>query len=615
MRHSFPVLPLAVAALASTFAVGSSEARTGETAAPILVPAVARDVAEHGQKSEARTAAARSVLERHCARCHDAAHVAPGSRPSGEFGNVLSLEEIARTPHLVRPGEPDASLLYQLMVARQMPPELRQPAPTSADASQPAGTVEPVSSVPDAADLAAIRDWISNLRPRAGACGTERAARPVEVRAALAQAAANLPADVASDMGFVSLAALHNRCAGESEIEAVRLALSRLLGRFAPDAAPVAVVAVAGQPLLLAFRLSHVGWSPGTWNRIVARVPASAREAAAPTADTAAPPAAWLAAVLGDPGTATSMLGVPPWPDKPVTPAAIGDTSPARLAVSPPPPDGNTRDQSKIAGLDAIDGLARRWTRDLDLVEAAAELGTDVAELTARLDEFESDADGIVARLRLGVVTRGEFEMLAATLSTGGATLAAERANAAATDGAAVPAAPLLRVDLWPTEASYRVGDRIVINVRASSPCHLTLVNVDSDDEATVLFPNEFDRDNLLKPGTTVTIPGPEATYRFRFDDAGTENFIAICEAGEPVPAGIRPEFTKQNFTPLGRWADFLRRAHLAALKPRVPLDYGDDLDRQFRRARRGQAAAAPVASPGGAPLQGRSAFRVEITP
>src|SRR5690242_3848249 len=66
--------------------------------------------------------AAREVLERHCARCHQSGKLVTAA-PAADFANVLELDELARDPALVLPGNPDGSSLYVSMLRRTMPPD------------------------------------------------------------------------------------------------------------------------------------------------------------------------------------------------------------------------------------------------------------------------------------------------------------------------------------------------------------------------------------------------------------------------------------------------------------------------------------------------------------
>jgi hypothetical protein len=94
-------------------------------------------------------AAAYTVLERHCARCHQAGRL-QDSLAANAFANVLALAEIARDPALVRPGAPDASPLYTVMVRRAMPPETLPGKDTS-------------GARPSPDEIQAVRDWIEGL--------------------------------------------------------------------------------------------------------------------------------------------------------------------------------------------------------------------------------------------------------------------------------------------------------------------------------------------------------------------------------------------------------------------------------------------------------------------
>ncbi len=165
-------------------------------------------------------------------------------------------------------------------------------------------------------------------------------------------------------------------------------------------------------------------------------------------------------------------------------------------------------------------------------------------------------------------------------------------------------------LQLWPDKISYARNDRIVLNVRSGHACHLTLINVDQTGKATVLFPNEFARDNLIKAGKLKRLPAADALYFFRMQQPGTEKFVAICEDDQPVPAGIKPNLVHMNFTALGDWVSFLDDSVKAASAPRVPLTNGDDIDRR----RRGGKESLPPA-PVRAPFQSRAAVTITVLP
>lgn len=277
---------------------------------------------------------------------------------------------------------------------------------------------------------------------------------------------------------------------------------------------------------------------------------------------------------------------------------------------------------ASIDGHSPIAGLAARYERDLDLTAAAAELLMPVADLQRRLSRLSRSAspDATLAlRLALARLSRAEFETLRVSLHRDDATpgalaaLQPSLAGPTASDGKPQTASqplPHRTLRLWPDRISYARNDRIILNVVSPRACHLTLVNVDHKGKATVLFPNEFTRDNLIEPGKITRLPPADALYFFRLQQPGTEKFIAICEEGQPVPAGMTPNLTHMNFTALGDWEEFLDTSVEAATRPRVPLDNGDDPDRRNR----GRKSALP-APPERSPAQSRSAVTITIAP
>ena len=70
-------------------------------------------------------------------------------------------------------------------------------------------------------------------------------------------------------------------------------------------------------------------------------------------------------------------------------------------------------------------------------------------------------------------------------------------------------------------KSTYRVNDLPVFIIRSGKDCHLTLINVEADGNGTVIFPNQFQQDNLLPARTEVKFPGDSAPFQFRLKDPG----------------------------------------------------------------------------------------------
>jgi hypothetical protein len=152
---------------------------------------------------------------------------------------------------------------------------------------------------------------------------------------------------------------------------------------------------------------------------------------------------------------------------------------------------------------------------------------------------------------------------------------------------------------LWTERSEHEVGDLLVVSVSVSIACHLTLIDVDRDGRAVVLFPNDAETDNLIAPGVAVRVPGAAAPYQLRLDRAGPETVIAICQRRTRQPAGITFDYEKQRFAVLGDWQAFLRTA---AQKENEP------------KRSRGKAKSEPAPiDPDGPAIEGRAAITIIV--
>src|SRR5262249_1929718 len=123
----------------------------------------------------------------------------------------------------------------------------------------------------------------------------------------------------------------------------------------------------------------------------------------------------------------------------------------------------------------------------------------------------------------------------------------------AASNGTAAP----LRLALWTDKPAYVPGEPVTVTAPASSDCYLTLISVDPDGKATVLFPNELEQSNLLKAGAEVSVPGANAGYQFRFGQQGRETVVGLCTVTRKIGPGIKPDYERQRFSSLGSWRAF----------------------------------------------------------
>jgi hypothetical protein len=114
-----------------------------------------------------------------------------------------------------------------------------------------------------------------------------------------------------------------------------------------------------------------------------------------------------------------------------------------------------------------------------------------------------------------------------------------------------------LTLTLTTDRPTYQAGDLMTIAVAADAACDLTLISIAADGFAVVLFPNEYEPNNLLSAGAAVTIPRAGAAYQLRAKQPGTETLLGICSPPGTRPQGIVADYERYRFTLLGYWADF----------------------------------------------------------
>lgn len=79
-------------------------------------------------------------------------------------------------------------------------------------------------------------------------------------------------------------------------------------------------------------------------------------------------------------------------------------------------------------------------------------------------------------------------------------------------------------------KTTYKVGEKIVISVRATHSCYLTLYDISTVGEVTQIFPNKFATDNFIEGGYTYPIPDQQDKFDFEIiGPSGVERVRAVC--------------------------------------------------------------------------------------
>jgi TolB-like protein len=78
---------------------------------------------------------------------------------------------------------------------------------------------------------------------------------------------------------------------------------------------------------------------------------------------------------------------------------------------------------------------------------------------------------------------------------------------------------PPFLLRLWADQGSYAIGEKVTLYVQADRDCYLTLVDIGTSGNLTVLFPNAYEKNNRIQAGRRYEIPGP--SYGFDIHVAG----------------------------------------------------------------------------------------------
>ncbi|MEZ5842847.1 MAG: DUF4384 domain-containing protein [Hyphomicrobiaceae bacterium] len=519
-----------------------------------------------------RAAKAYAVLDAHCARCHQTGR-RDGTAVGGRLDHILDFARLARDRARVVPGLPDASRLYHVMLERHWPllaapgADVGTPAaPSPAAAQEVRG---PLLGALTRSDLEAVRDWLVSLEAAGKGtleCTTRQEALPARrLRRALETDLWTTDEATARRTRYLALLAPAGACKAQSSDRDIRAALIRgLAARGGAVAGPLLRDVEGTRGRVVAIDIARLGIDAAEWDHI---------------ADALVPEV--LARRLAG---ATVMAKT----------ASVRPLMAADLAL-----EALTGDKPGRA--------ARNAASPVDLVRAAHEAGEAQEVLARRLARVTGTSLVAAQRLRVGVIDRAAWNRLAATIDwsvpfgeevpvvTVAATPSAPAAKAVSTDTATsgpLAGDPPPAIALWTDKTVYSPGEAVVIRAVADRACYLTVINVDGSGAATVVFPNAFQRHNLLAAGVPVELPGEAAHFVFRARDRGRETIVAICDPVASPPLAITPDYELQRFTVLGNWQAYVLAAF--AGEPPVLIKRAPRRNRYVRYRRRWRLVREP---------------------
>ncbi len=204
--------------------------------------------------------AAFNALEKNCSRCHQAGPTLKRNKPAKNFGNILRLDEIARDPNFVLPGNPDGSHLFIQIAKKEMPYDCYQEFDCKAE--------------PTEQEVTAIYNWIKALGEIAVAACAGR--KVIDEEAIVTAIAADLDQQQEHrrrGMRYITLSNFYNHCVEETDMVRYRQGVVKLLNSLSRKSDVVKLRTIDPEKTIIAFNLDDLDWTAEDWDRIIGTYP------------------------------------------------------------------------------------------------------------------------------------------------------------------------------------------------------------------------------------------------------------------------------------------------------------------------------------------------------
>ena len=85
-------------------------------------------------------------------------------------------------------------------------------------------------------------------------------------------------------------------------------------------------------------------------------------------------------------------------------------------------------------------------------------------------------------------------------------------------------------------DSTYARGERVRLFVQTSKDAYVTVLNVDPAGETTVLFPNQYQSDNLVRARRAVEVPDPNSRSQVVVSGPVGTELIKVVASTRPIP-------------------------------------------------------------------------------
>jgi len=225
---------------------------------------------EIGEPTEPVAKAAFSVLDRHCARCHQSGRLIEREKPAKDFGNILKLDEIAANPDRILPGNYLGSPIVKKIVNHEMPEDFWE-----------FGITKYGNPPPSEQDLSALKAWIEDLtrRPAVASCETRK---PVKNSDLVQSIVSDLDKQLLArrrGTRYLTLTNLYNSCASEVDMDVFRFGTIKLVNSLARLSNIVKLETIDPERTILRINIDDLGWDTADWETVLAVYPYATRPA------------------------------------------------------------------------------------------------------------------------------------------------------------------------------------------------------------------------------------------------------------------------------------------------------------------------------------------------
>ncbi len=93
-----------------------------------------------------------------------------------------------------------------------------------------------------------------------------------------------------------------------------------------------------------------------------------------------------------------------------------------------------------------------------------------------------------------------------------------------------------LKVSAWVDhkDNTYRAGENVVLSVKANMDAYLTILDVGTSGKVHIIFPNKYQKNNRIRAGQIIKVPGKNAGFDFRVGGPSGTELIKVIATTSP---------------------------------------------------------------------------------